>query len=115
MVDIRLEYEGSDVLVAPLSISGGTKFKILEAFASGLPVVTTKEGAAGIDAASGKHYLEASKPQDFVGHIAKIWENGAVRKRLITNARKLVEDKYSWDSIAKTLDSVWRKVHGKNT
>ena len=73
--DIAKEYQEADMLVAPHAIAGGTKFKMLEAMASGLPIVTTKEGMAGLAALAGTHYLEASSMEEFVAQIGIIWEN----------------------------------------
>lgn len=109
VADIGEEYRNADVLAAPHAIAGGTKFKMLEAMASGLPIVTTKEGMAGLAALAQTHYLEASSTVEFVAQVARIWENIQVRNNLTRNARQLVEQHYSWENIATTLEAVWRR------
>ncbi len=114
VVDIRLEYEGADVLVAPLSIAGGTKFKILEAFASGLPVITSKEGIAGLGVKRDYHYLEADTSTEYVEQIKRFFENKNLRQKLAINARRFVETSYGWDQIVKKLEVVWQDTYAKN-
>ena len=112
--DIAKEYRSADMLLAPIRIGGGTKFKMLEALASGLPIITTEQGMQGLDATAGSHYLKASTPEEFVAQTEKIWENTNLRSTIIRSGRKLVEEKYSWDSIAKILDDVWKNTHEKS-
>jgi glycosyltransferase involved in cell wall biosynthesis len=109
VADIPREYRDADVLVAPHAIGGGTKFKMLEAMASGLPIVTTSEGMKGLDATAGTHYLKAVQKDDYVAQVVKIWENTILREKIIRAARALVEEKYNWDTIADELDRVWKK------
>lgn len=112
--NIVREYADADVLVAPHAISGGTKFKMLEAMASGVAIVTTLEGMAGLAAQAGVHYLLAKTPAEAVAQIAKIWENREVWKKLTRQGRELVESRYSWDAIAESLDLVWKQTHEKH-
>lgn len=111
--DIRSIYHDADMLVAPHTIPGGTKYKMLEAMASGLPIVTTSEGMEGLDAHPGEHYLEAYTKGEFVSQISTLWHNYDLSVRLTQNSRKLVEEKYSWDEIARTQDSVWKDAYAK--
>lgn len=108
--DIASVYGQADVLVAPHAISGGTKFKMLEAMATGLPIVTTKEGVAGLAMEQDIHFLSAEAPDEFVTAIAAICESDVLGGTLAKNGRKLIESRYNWDSIAKTLEGVWQKA-----
>lgn len=109
--DIAKEYQTTDALMAPVGIGGGTKFKMLEAMASGLPVITTRAGMQGLEAIAGVHYLQASTPEEFGAQTEKIWEDISLRSMITKSARKLVEERYSWDSIAKILDDVWNRTY----
>lgn len=103
-------YKDADILVAPHAIAGGTKFKMLEAMATGLPIVTTEEGVTGLAMIAGTHYLEAAKPAEFVGQIKRLCDNTDLAMTISTSARTLVETRYTWDEIAKTLDYVWKNT-----
>ena len=54
--------ESSAAMAVPLRIGGGSRLKILEALAAGLPVVSTKVGAEGLELRSGQHYTLADAP-----------------------------------------------------
>lgn len=109
--DIAVEYRRADILVAPHAIGGGTKFKMLEAMASGLPVVTTRHGIAGLAAKPGVHYMEAETVREFAEAVQKLTARPETAVRLTTNARNLVESRYDWRNIAKTLENVWKNAH----
>lgn len=65
ITDITKEYQKGDILLAPIRIGGGTKFKILEAMASGMPVVTTTTGIQGLTVKQEKDLMVAILPQAF--------------------------------------------------
>jgi glycosyltransferase involved in cell wall biosynthesis len=108
--DIRDAYRKADVLIAPLGIAGGTKFKILEAFACGCPVITTQEGIHGIDGNVNDCVRIASTPDDVVGAISDMYTNPSQWQTMCVNARALVETKYSWPIIAEVLSDVWKEA-----
>lgn len=112
--DIRKEYQSADILVAPHRIAGGSKFKILESMASGLPVVTTKEGAKGLGVEKDVHYFEATTTEDYVATIEKVWQNSNLRDKVGRAARKFIEEYFDWDVIAKRQDEVWQQAYEKN-
>ena len=113
--DIRPLYTTHDALLAPIRIGGGTKFKILEAMASGLPVITTTIGAKGLDVCHEKEIYVADTTQDILSAIRTIRGDTQQRIAVLKNARHCIEEKYSWTQIAKKLDHVWRKTYEKNT
>ena len=103
-------YQRADIFVAPHTISGGTKFKLLEAMASGVPVVTTKQGISGLVAEAGVEYLEAETPEDFVAQISSLWDNPVLARSVAANARTRIEKKYDWNQIALIMEDVWKKT-----
>lgn len=106
--DIRDAFTAADVLLAPMGIGGGTKFKLLEAMASGTLVITTKEGRMGLTGTDGKEFLEAENSKAFVAAVKRIYQSPKEAVGLTKNARTLVEKKYDWVEIAKKLDEVWK-------
>lgn len=109
--DVSREYRQAHVLLAPGGIGGGTKFKILEAWASGVPVITSLAGIKGLEARNGKEVLLAQTPEEFVGQIDRILQDKDKRDKLTHAARALIEQKYSWDKLAGKLSTVWEKAH----
>jgi glycosyltransferase involved in cell wall biosynthesis len=106
--DIRDIYAGNDILLAPMGIPGGTKFKLLEAMASGTAVITTKDGSMGLDVTAGTHVWEAESTEDMIRAIGDIYASPDKTRQRTRQARELVEQKYDWNSIAKKLDDVWK-------
>lgn len=105
-------YRKATVFVAPLEGPGGTRLKILAAMAAGVPVVTTKVGIEGIDAEDGKEVLVAGTWEEMAEKVVKLLTEKKLYQQLMIRARKLVEQKYSYQNIAKTLDGIYREVAG---
>jgi glycosyltransferase involved in cell wall biosynthesis len=91
------------VLVTPLRIGGGTRFKILEAFAHRLPMVSTVVGVEGIEARDGEHLLLRDGPAEFASAVIEAHRNRALRQRLVDAATRLYEARYTWE---RGLDAV---------
>jgi glycosyltransferase involved in cell wall biosynthesis len=79
----------SSVMLAPLSDGGGTRFKIIEAFAANLPVASSAKGAEGLGAEPGKHFLLAEKPDEFVQVIEMVLDQPDLRERMVRSAADL--------------------------
>ena len=109
--DIRDAYYKSDIFVSPIRIGGGTNFKILEAMACGVPVIAFPHRTQGIGAKDGKEILLAKDSNDFVKKIHKVFAEKDTAAALTRNARKLIEEKFSWDKIGATMNTVWHEVH----
>lgn len=90
---------GASVVVAPIRFGGGTRIKILEAFAHGKAVVSTTPGAEGIEVQSGKHLLLADAPEEFAHSCALLLKNRDLRIQLGEQGRALVRDRYQWTKI----------------
>ena len=111
--DIRLEYQKADALLAPIRIGGGTKFKILEAMASGLPVITTKKGIEGLHVENEKHLMAVDGLKDIVGAIDNVLQR-KTRESMVDAARRKIEQEYSWKTIADKLLSAWQTAYERN-
>ncbi len=108
--DIREAYERADVLVAPIEGPGGTRLKILEAMASGVPVVTTKIGIEGLDVRDGIHALIRNTEQDLTAATVRVLTDKKLSEKIATNAKKLVREKYNWEASANALDKIYRQL-----
>lgn len=106
--DTYLIYKKSFVLVSPIRVGGGTSFKILEAMASGVPVVTTSLGAEGIT--SGDELIKADTVEDIVRKIVKLFNDKYYYEKVAKSARKLIEEKYDWKKITRKLEKVYENA-----
>lgn len=101
--DVRPWLADAQVVAVPLRSGGGTRLKILEAFAAGRPVVSTTVGSEGLDVKNGVHLLLADSPEAFAGAICRIANDPDLARTLTSNARSLVEERYSWETIVASL------------
>lgn len=111
--DLRPYYAESAVCVIPLRIGSGTRLKLLEALACGVPVVTTPVGAEGLNLENGNHCLIADSAAEFASGMIKLLENRELRMKLSQNGRRLVESKYDWDIIAVQQDELYPLLLGE--
>ncbi|EKD90486.1 MAG: Glycosyl transferase group 1 [uncultured bacterium] len=107
---VKRAYKESGILVAPLYGPGGTRLKILGAMAAGLPVVTTEVGIEGIDAKENESVLIGKDYAGLAKQAIKLLEDKDFYEKVSKNARILVEENYSYESIAKKLDQVYQEV-----
>jgi glycosyltransferase involved in cell wall biosynthesis len=110
--DVRDELQQAGVVVVPLRIGGGSRLKILEAFAAGKAVVSTTVGAEGLEVKNGEHLRIADNPADFSRVVLELLADPAARQRLGSQARALVEQKYGWDSLSRRMEDTWLTVSG---
>ncbi len=103
-------YQKADLLLAPLIVGGGSSYKILEAMASGVPVITTELGATGIDAKDGKELLVRETPDAFAEALEYLLINKDVYESLRKEGKKFVETNYNWKKIALLLEDVYKKA-----
>ena len=88
------------VAVVPLRFESGTRFKILEAGACGIPVVSTTLGAEGIPTTNGRDILIADTPQDFSNAIIRVIRDRQLAENLGLNLKELVTRSFSIDVLA---------------
>lgn len=112
--DVREVYQGAWVLVAPIYGSGGTRYKNFEAFASGLPVVTTSIGIGGTEAEDGREVIIRDSPEEIATATIKLLNNKELYEKIAGNAKKMVKEKYDWDSIAKHLSDIYQSLKRSN-
>ncbi|MDD5772176.1 MAG: glycosyltransferase family 4 protein [bacterium] len=116
--DVKKEISKAGVTIVPLQVGSGTRFKILESMAIGIPVVSTSIGAEGIDGlrtinSSMVHDCNiwiADDPEDFAKGVLALLSDRDLAGILSKNGRKLIEEKYGWDNIGKKMDEFIEKV-----
>jgi glycosyltransferase involved in cell wall biosynthesis len=107
--DVRPYYRDAFAVVVPLRIGGGTRLKILEAMAAGVPVISTRLGAEGLDAVAGVHFLEAESAEDFRVAIRRLADSGEWQ-RLAAAGLELVRSRYDWAILGESLHRFYREI-----
>ena len=95
--DVRPYLAASALAIAPLSIGGGTRLKILEALAMRKAVVSTSLGCEGLAVEPGTHLIVADQPEVFAHAVIELIGNPGRRRALGIAGRSLVEAEYSWE------------------
>jgi GT2 family glycosyltransferase/glycosyltransferase involved in cell wall biosynthesis len=103
-------YRRAAVFVAPVLQGSGTRLKILEAMASGCPVVSTTIGAEGLGAADGREILIADPPEAMAAAIVRVLGDAELAGRLAHAARAFVVARYDWNTISARLLDVYRSA-----
>jgi glycosyltransferase involved in cell wall biosynthesis len=103
--DTRPHWAKAAVAVVPLRAGGGTRLKILEAAASGVPVVSTSIGAEGLEFERDREILLADDAEGFAAGIVGLLGNGERRAQMARAARARVEKLYDWDPIGRDLSA----------
>ncbi|MDT8410412.1 MAG: glycosyltransferase [Wenzhouxiangellaceae bacterium] len=98
--DLAGHLKGADLAVIPLRQGGGTRMKILDDFAVGVPVIATSKGAEGIPVEHGEHLLIIDDPDQMAEAVIALLENDHERSRLAANARDWV-GQFDWREIAR--------------
>jgi len=113
--DIREPLGQYAVFICPILSGSGVRVKLLEAFASGIPAVSTSLGAEGIAATPGTHLLLANTPAEFAAACLQLLEQPEKAATLAANARRLVETTYDWSVVEHRLEQIYYQLVAHTT
>ncbi|HXF94745.1 MAG TPA: glycosyltransferase family 4 protein [Gemmatimonadales bacterium] len=108
--DVRPYVRDAGCFVVPIRVGGGTRIKILDAWAMGKAVVSTSIGCEGLAAVDGENILVRDTPEAFARAVVDVLTRPALRHRLGEAGRATVERRYSWDAIGRKMHSIYRGV-----
>ncbi len=94
------------LVLVPVVAGSGTRLKILEAWAAGRAVVSTRLGAEGLHAVDGEHVILCEKPQEFLTAICRLLDGRAERARIGAAGRALYERRFTWPKSWEILQSL---------
>jgi glycosyltransferase involved in cell wall biosynthesis len=113
--DVRPFLGRCGVLAVPLRVGGGSRLKILEALASGLPVVATRTGAEGLTLEPGRHLQVVPDVADMADALIQTIRQPAWARAQAECGRAQVLKYYGWDRLADKLDRVWHSCATKSS
>lgn len=108
--DVRRAMGGAACHIVPLRIGGGTRLKILNAWAMGKPVVSTSVGCEGLQASDGDNILIRDDPREFAAAVVSVLQDTGLRKRLGARGRETVQRHYSWEAIGSAMIDGYRSA-----
>lgn len=108
--DVRPFLWETDCFVVPLRVGGGTRLKILEAWACGLPVVSTPVGCEGLNAVDGYNLLVADDPSEFARAVRRVLQDRELARALGQHGRQTAVDDYDWRTIGKRQRDLYHEA-----
>jgi glycosyltransferase involved in cell wall biosynthesis len=113
--DIAAELARADVCAVPIRFGGGTRIKILEAFAHRMPVISTTLGSEGLDVVDGRHLVLADDAASFASGCATLLRDEAFRGRLVDAAHRHWEERFTEEAFRKAVLEVIGDVAPRRT
>ncbi len=104
--DLRPHLRSATVAVAPMQAGAGQQLKVLEAMASGTPVVATPVAAEAFDTEGGGGLLVAGTPEAFAEAVVALLRDPGRADRLAVAARRYVEGRYTWERSTARLEEL---------
>jgi glycosyltransferase involved in cell wall biosynthesis len=108
--DVRPYVHAARCVIVPLRVGGGTRLKILDAWALGAAVVSTSIGCEGLAAVDGENILIADTAQEFAAAIARVTRDDALRSKVMAGARRTAVDRYSWDVVGAAMRGLYSEL-----
>ena len=100
----------SCLFFAPLRHGGGSKLKVLEAMAAGLPVVTTVQGVSGLRVIQDEHFLGAEDAEGLAQALARLLQQPQLGQSIGEAGRTYVQGQHDWSIAANQLDAVYKQL-----
>jgi glycosyltransferase involved in cell wall biosynthesis len=108
--DARDAYRKASITVAPIKGAGGTRLKILEAMAAGLPVVSSTIGVAGLRVKDGENVLIADTPKGLAEKAVKLLKDRELAEKIGRDGQAHVRKYFDWRFVVKLHDPIYRKL-----
>jgi glycosyltransferase involved in cell wall biosynthesis len=108
--DVRSYYREAIAAVVPLNVGGGSRLKILEAMAAGVPVVSTTLGAEGLDVHDGENIVIADGADRLTKAVVDLVNDEKLRTQLISGGRALVRERYDWAQLGAKLSECYQQI-----
>lgn len=108
--DIRPFVREAACYAVPIRAGGGTRIKILDAWAMGKAVVSTAVGCEGLEAVDGENILIRDDPREFAGAVARVLREPALRRALGLAGRRTAEQRYGWDAIGEAMNRAYKAL-----
>lgn len=106
--DAREAYGVASIMVTPIRGAGGTRLKVLEAMAAGLPIVSTSVGVAGLGITAGKHALVSDSASGMAEEAVRLLKDSRLARKIGEAGKQFVRNKFDWKVIVKLHDKIYK-------
>jgi glycosyltransferase involved in cell wall biosynthesis len=97
---------GSKVSIVPIRVGGGTRLKIYECMAAGIPVVSTAVGAEGLRYTDGEDIVLADDAGSFAAACIRLLSDDEARREIAHNAMKRAQNEFSWEAVGREFEAI---------
>jgi glycosyltransferase involved in cell wall biosynthesis len=108
--DLRPYLGRATVSASPMQYSVGIQNKVLEAMATGTPVVASRQACSALTVQDGTHILVADNPATFAEQVLRLLDDVTLRREIAINGRNYVEERHDWRAIAGNLENIYAEV-----
>lgn len=108
--DVREALSAATLMIVPVKGPGGTRLKVLEALAAGLPVVSTSVGAAGLDLKNGYHAMIEDDPTKLAESCVKVINDKKLAQKIGAEGQKFAKKHFDWKIIVKIQNQIYQDV-----
>jgi glycosyltransferase involved in cell wall biosynthesis len=108
--DVRPYYTRASIVILPIIKNVGFRTRLLEAMAMGKPVVATSTAIGGIDVTPNENIIITNNSKEFAEHVIQLLNDKNMRHKIGENARRLMEEKYSWKIVSEKFYEVLLNV-----
>jgi glycosyltransferase involved in cell wall biosynthesis len=108
--DVRSYFRKATICICPIREGGGTRLKILDSLAMGVPVIGTSFACSGLNLRHDRDVIMADDADEFVRQVGQLLEKADLRLRIGSAGRQVVEREYSWDVIGKNLVRAYERA-----
>ncbi len=110
--DVRPYLHDAEMTVVPLRVGGGSRLKILESLAAGVPVVSTRVGAEGLHLEPGRHLTVVEGVEDLAAALRVALRAPEAMREQARHGREQVLRRYDWGVLADQLERIWLDCAG---
>lgn len=111
--DVRPYLAEAQAYICPIFDGGGTKLKVLDALAMGVPLVAHPIACEGISVIPEKHVLMAADPESFVSQISRLFSNPNLCTSVSRAGRELAVEYYDFATIGRQLSDLYDQLGRK--
>jgi glycosyltransferase involved in cell wall biosynthesis len=108
--DVRPYMRKASVSVVPLRVGGGTRIKIFETMAMGIPVVSSSIGAEGLPVHDGHNIYIADDPDTFAERVVTLLQDSAVACAMGEAGQQMVRQKFTWHTAVSEFDEMCERA-----
>jgi glycosyltransferase involved in cell wall biosynthesis len=108
--DVRPHFAEAECSVVPLRVGGGTRLKILDAWAMGKAIVSTSIGCEGLNTVDGENIIIRDDPAAFAAAVTDVLADANLRHRLGQNGRRTAKEVYAWRVVGQNLCAIYKDL-----